>query len=88
MSMFKGLSGAGYASNWWMAPRVLEMVYAGVQELFKRSRHTSPVWNKINSLQADAAGNMQYLEMNIWMAYRRVEMDVWWSKRIGIWKLN
>lgn len=64
------------------------MVYAGVQEPFKRSRHTSPVWNKINGLQADAPRSMQYLDMNVWMAYRGVEMDAWRSERIGIWNLN
>jgi len=82
MSMFKGLSGAGYASSWWMALKVLEMVYAGVQELFKRSRHTSPVWNTISNLPTEAAGRMLYLEMNVWMTYGRVETDTWGSERI------
>ena len=50
--MFKGLSGAGYASSWWMAPSVLDIVYAGLQEAFKRSKQISPVWAVFNSYNA------------------------------------
>ena len=71
-----------------MADKVDEMVYAPVQDVFRRSRHISPVWfcqNIHQHIFPQCNLRVAHLEMDIRMAYRRYKLDVRWRQRIVVW---